>query len=146
ASPVIVTLASSGITGAFVPLAPQTLNPGEQLFFSAQLVNESGKGVTWSISPASDAGSLTNVQPTSVFYTAPTAVTVPITANITATSVADPSTVSTVEVTVFPSSAGANVTLAKVNGGPVAGRARPNSAYTSVALCNPGSVTACQKI
>ena len=70
--------------------------------FSATVHNDSSnKGVTWTISPASGAGTLSNVMSISVTYNAPASPPASdLAVTITATSVADPTQSNTVSVTV----------------------------------------------
>lgn len=65
---------------------------GSNAMITAQVNNDtSGKGVTWSISPGSGAGTLTNETTTSATYNAPkTPPAADVQVTITATSVADP--------------------------------------------------------
>jgi hypothetical protein len=72
-------IAISLVPGAAALAAAQTLQ------FNATVANAANTGVTWSLSPATGAGTLNSTG----LYTAPASVSGPITAVITATSVAD---------------------------------------------------------
>jgi len=129
------------------PLSDQTVNQGDELPVIATPNNDSsGKGVRWSLRPAAGRGSLKDVKPGSVTYVAPATVTTPTTTTLVATSVADSSVFARIGITVFPSGAGFNTAVVRVNGGPVFRRIAPNAAFTSVTICNPGSTTICQAI
>jgi hypothetical protein len=126
------------------PFAAQTLNQAQQLpIFGNDIL---GKGVTWMLSPASGAGTLSGSTSFSVTYFAPAIVTAPMIATVTATSASDPNVFASLQITVFPSGAGNNVAALNVNGGPVPGQVNPNRAYTSVSICNVGSSTGCQTV
>jgi hypothetical protein len=142
-----VQIVATPISVSLSPPSAQTLNQGDQLFIFANVNGDtSSKGVTWALSPASGAGSLINQQPLLVTYVAPSVVSSPVTATLTATSVANPNGVNTIKITAFPSGGGLNVAVVNVNGGPVPGQVYPNGAFTSLTLCKPGSTTACQNI
>ena len=142
ASPLKVSLAT--FNG---PLTPQTVNQGGQIGILAFVLNDvTSRGVTWSLSPPSGAGSLVSATPFGATYQAPTTVTGPTTVTLTAASVEDPTAIASVPFTVLPSGAGPNVVTINVDGGPVPGQLYPNAAFTSVTLCNPGSTTACQTV
>ena len=142
-----VQITASPITVALSPFAPQTVNAGDQLGIFPNVQNDStNSGVTWTISPASGAGTLTNLAPTGATYVAPTVVTTPVTVTITASSVANPASTASLEITPLASGAGQNVAALRVDNGSEIGLNRPNAAFTSVTLCNPGSQTACQTV
>ncbi len=142
-SPVAVSLATDT---TFVPVA-RTINQGEQLNIFSNLSNDqSGNGVTWTLSPASGTGSLAGVQAFSVTYVAPGVVQSPTTVTVTAASVTNPSATSSLKITVLPSGADLNVAAITVDGGPVAGQTYANGAFTSVTICKPGSQTVCQTV
>ena len=101
------------ITVSVAP-ASGTVSVGGTQTLTATLQNDSlNHGVTWTIAPASGAGSLSNVTSTSVTYNAPTSPPASdVTVTITATSVTDSSrsaaatiTVPALSVTVDPTSA-----------------------------------------
>ena len=149
ATPVLVSIAANFLDGSTVPFADQTLNQGEQLLLTPNLLNDTkNQGVDWSLSPASGAGSLQNVttSPASAVYVAPATVSAPLSVTVTATSVASPSSTATMKVTVFPSGAGQNVSVVNVDGGPALGYTHANGAFTSVTICNPNSLNTCQII
>ena len=123
----------------------QIINQGAQLQIIA-ISPATGNNVdaTWSLSPASGAGSLSSPTGTVVTYVAPSAVVSPTSVTVTA-QLPGSSATGNLQITVFPSGAAANMTTVEVNGGPVPGQVYPNAAFTSVTLCNPGSYT-CQTI
>jgi len=142
-----VQITASPITVSLFPLSAQALNQGDQLMMIANVSNDlSNKGVRWTITPASGAGSLTSETTFSLTYIAPSTVSAPIDATITGTSVANPGAIATLQITVFPSGAGFNVAAVRIDGGPVPGEVHRNGVFTSVTICNPGSVTACQTV
>jgi hypothetical protein len=135
---------TSSVTISLSPSTAQTLNQGQQLSINATVTNDSSnKGVSWSITPATGAGTLTSQTTSAVTYVAPSSVTGSVAATVTATSVASPSATTNIQITVFPSGAGPNVAAITVDGGPV-GNAT-NTAFVSVTLCVPGTQT-CQTI
>src|ERR1700733_2929490 len=74
---------------ALTPDSPQTIGEGQTLAVTATVANDSsGDGVTWSISPASGAGTLSAITKTSVTFSAPATVTAATTVTLTATSAA----------------------------------------------------------
>jgi hypothetical protein len=138
ASPIIVGLS---------PFAPQTINAGDQIGVFPNVQNDSSNsGVTWTLSPASGAGTLINSSPTGTTFVAPSVVTTPTTVTITASSIANPGATASVEITQLVSGAGQNVAALRVDNGSEIGLSRPNAAFTSVTICNPGSQFACQTI
>src|SRR5271165_1538018 len=149
-SPIFVSIENA----SNLPMAAQTVGPGGAFYNVASVTNDlSGLGVTWSLSPSTGAGTISASGPNGVYglYTAPPTVSAPITVFVTATSVSDPSVAASVQVTVLPSGGGYNgggnnVAVLNVNGGPVPGQVYPNSAFTSVTICNPGSTTSCQTV
>jgi len=144
-SPVVVALQTA--TG--LPMAAQNLGPAGAFFIVAFVLNDQANlGVTWAVSPSTGVGSISGSGPNNTFglYTAPSTISLPATAVITATSVTDPSVSASVQVTVLPSGSGGNVAVLNVNGGPVPGQVSPNGAYTSVTICNHGSTTNCQTV
>jgi len=142
-----VQISVSPIIVGLSPFAPQTINAGEQIGVFPNVQNDTmNTGVTWSISPASGAGSLIDASPGGVTYVAPAIVTDPVMATITASSIANPSARSSVEITALSSGAGPNVAAVRVDGGPVTGSGRQNAAFTSITICNPGSTIVCQTV
>lgn len=142
-SPISVSLLSS----ALLPIAPQTVNPGDQVNMSSFVSNDlSNLGVTWSLSPPTGAGSLSNSNIATTSYIAPDSVSGPTTVIVTAASVKDPAVTASAQITVLPSGGGPNVVTLNVDGGPLPGQVYPNAAFTSLTICNPGSTTACQTV
>jgi hypothetical protein len=142
-----VQIAATPISVSLTPLSAQTMNQGEQLVILANVANDlSGKGTTWTLSPASGAGSLSGQTLFSVTYQAPTTVSLPTTVTVSASSVASPNAIASVQITVLASGAGPNVSVLSVDGGPVPGQVYANAAFTSVTICNPGSTSACQTV
>jgi hypothetical protein len=142
-----VQISVSPIVVALTPFAPQTINAGEQLGIFPNVQNDTmNSGVTWTISPASGAGTLIDASSSGVTYVAPASVSDPIRATITASSIANPSATSSVEITALASGAGPNVAAVSVDGGPVVGSGRRNAAFTSLTICNPGSTIVCQTV
>ena len=96
-----VSITVPAVTVTATP-ATADVQAGLMLPISASVNNDiSGQGVSWSISPSSGAGTLTNPGPTGVTYSAPT--TPPAsdtTVKITATSLFDPTKSMVVTVTV----------------------------------------------
>lgn len=131
-----------------IPFAPHTLSPGNTADLLSNVANDlSNLGVTWSLSPASGAGSLNvGFLPTIANYTAPSSVSVPTTVTVTATSKADPNVVANAQITVLPSGGGPNVVMLNVDGGPVPGQVHANGAFTSVTICNHNSTSTCQTV
>jgi hypothetical protein len=133
-------------------VGPQTIRAGQQASVNANLTGDTtNAGVTWTLSPASGAGTLSNVTLTSVSYTAPGSVSVNTPVTLTATSNATAGSTSALEFTVFANgatpAAGGNVAALTTGGGPVLsdGTTPFNSFYTSVTVCVPGTTT-CQTI
>jgi len=137
-----ISVATSAIGISLSPAAPQTINQGGQVPITATLTNDtSGKGVSWKLT---GVGSLSSQTTTSVTYVAPNSVANNTAVVVTATSNANSSASSSLEITVFPSGAGPNVAAISVNGGPVG---VVDSAYTSVTICVPSSSPAiCQTV
>jgi hypothetical protein len=81
-----------------------SLLEAQTLGLGASVVNASNTaGVTWSVTPATGAGTLTDVTPTTATYNAPATVTGAATALITATSVANPIQLASVALIVLGS-------------------------------------------
>ena len=147
-SPITVSLQFVSIGGTGVPGAAQTLDVGQQLGLIGIVLPQtvgSDLSVTWALSPT-NAGSLTDQTASTVTYAAPTTVSSPVTATVTATSVANPAATASIQITVLPSGAAPNVAIVSVDGGPVPNQFYPNGAFTSVTICNPGSITSCQTV
>jgi hypothetical protein len=154
-APVTVSLQYSlKLFGLPSPMAPLTLNPGEQRYLTSRVSNDvSNLGVKYSLSPATGGSFAPGLDQFTMFYTAP-AVSAVTKVIITATSVKYPSVSASQQVTILPSCvpaatcqmAGPNVVVLNVDGGPVPGHVYPNRAYTSIMLCNPGSYTICQTV
>jgi large repetitive protein len=97
----------AAITIEIVPSTAQSLDENESLSFTALLANDThNKGVTWKLTgsgcagtPATGCGTLSNVTPLSVTYTAP-AVSAATPVTLTATSNAQTSVTQTVTITV----------------------------------------------
>ncbi len=139
-----ISLQTSAIGISLSPVAPQTINQGQQLSVNATLTNDtSNKGVTWTLSPASGAGTLSNPTSTAVTYVAPGSVAGNTPVTLTATSVADSKATAALEITVFSSGAGGNVAALNVNSGPA--QNSDNLAFVSVTICVPGTTT-CQTV
>jgi hypothetical protein len=138
-SPIIVSLS---------PPSPQTVSQGGQIPFGVNVINYvSNAGVSWTLTPASGAGSLIDATPTiGAVYVAPPTVTAPTTVTLTATSLENPAAIASLEITVLPSGGGPNVAVVNVDGGPVPGQTYSNGAFTTITICNPGSTSACQTI
>jgi len=99
-----VTLPSVAVS--IVPSTATIIAGGTQTFTAAVQNDPANKGVTWAISPASGAGTLTNASSTSVTYNAPAdPASLPAQGQaltITAVSAADPLGLSSAAVTVPP--------------------------------------------
>jgi hypothetical protein len=139
-----ISLQSSAISISLSPVAPQTINQGQQLSVNATVTNDtSNKGVTWSLSPSTGAGTLSSPTSTAVTYIAPGSVGGNTPVTLTATSNADSNAAANLEITVFPSGAGPNVAALNVNSGPMGNSS--NIAFVSVTICVPGTTT-CQTV
>jgi hypothetical protein len=96
----------SGITLAISPSATQTLDEGQSVTFYAQLGNDTNnKGVAWqpltgSGCAGTGCGTLTNVTPTSVVYTAPSGLSTSLTVSLEAISNASGGVTKTATITV----------------------------------------------
>lgn len=129
--------------------APQNINQGNlgqppvQIIANPPDPNVTTFEVVWSLSPAS-VGSLSAATPATVIYNPPEIVASPTTVTISAQLVGTSATGS-LQITVFPSGAAANMATVEVNGGPVPGQVYPNAAFTSVTLCNSGTYV-CQTV
>jgi hypothetical protein len=143
-----VQISVSPIIVGLTPPAPQTIGQGGQVIFGVSVANYmTNPGVTWSLYPASGAGSLIDATPTiGAIYVAPTTVSAPTTVTLTATSIENPGATASLQITVLPSGGGPNVAVINVDGGPVPGQTYVNGAFTTVTICNPNSTTACQTV
>jgi dienelactone hydrolase len=102
----------SDITVSLTPNSTKVQTAGTQAFTATVSNDSDNKGVTWTISPASGAGTLTDVTGTSATYNAPASTPASnLTVTITASSLANPSksasatvTVQAVTVSVSPNS------------------------------------------
>lgn len=143
-SPITLSLSNTNNNG--LPIATQTLGPGQTISLTVNIANDtSGEGVTWSISP-SGTGTVAVEFADVAVYTAPATVSGPTNVTVTATSVADPMVTTNAQFTILPTGSGPNVAMLYVNGGPVPGQVEPNQAFTSVTICNQNSNVACQTI
>src|SRR6266576_2560061 len=95
------TITLSAITVS-VSQATAIVQAGQSLLLSGSVNNDpSGQGVSWSISPTSGAGTLSNTNINEATYNAPATVPVSdLTLTVTATSVADPTKSASVTITV----------------------------------------------
>lgn len=131
------------VTIALSP-ANATLSAGKAVNITLS-TDSSGKGVTWSISPVG-VGTLSNQTKTSATYTAPNPVASDSLVTVIATSVADPTTSTSLHIPVLPTGAASNVHPISINGGPLAPNSiYVNGAFTSVTICAP-STPNCQTI
>jgi Putative Ig domain len=88
---------------ALTPSTAQNIDQGQTVSLAATLTNDSGaKGVTWSLSPATGAGTLSGQTATAATYNAPASVSASTSVTITATSVAASTKSASVTVTVTP--------------------------------------------
>jgi hypothetical protein len=133
-------------TGGSVTLTPNTglsMFQGSNLTIQARVDNASpDAGVIWSLS---GDGALVNPTSTSVTYIAPNTTIANANVVVTATSTTTPSSQSYIPITLLPLGTYANVQPISVDGGPVSGKVFPNTAYTTVTVCAPGTTT-CQAI
>jgi hypothetical protein len=143
---VSIAVQTSSITVALSPSTAQTINEGTQLSINATVKNDpSNKGVTWSLTPTTGAGTLGSPTSTAVTYIAPATVTGSVTATVTATTVATPAAMASLNITVLASGAGSNVAALTVDSGPSTVNPSANTPYVSVTLCVPGTQT-CQTV
>ncbi len=85
------------------PSAAQTIGEGQTLGIAAQVSNDSsGAGVSWNLSPASGAGTLSAATTSATTYNAPATVTGPTAITLKATSVTFPNQSATLTITVQP--------------------------------------------
>ena len=142
-----VQIAVSPIIVALSPPSPQTINPGGEIIFGVTVVNYlKNAGVSFTLTPASGAGSLIDVEPTiGAIYVAPATVSEPTTVTLTATSLENAAATASLKITILPSG-GSNVAIITVDGGPVPGQTYVNGAFTNITICNPGSTTACETL
>ena len=86
------------------PSTVQTVTLGGSVFLSATVSNDSGnQGVSWSITPVSGCGALSNQTNTSATFAAPSSLAANCTANVTAKSVADNTKQASVSINVLQS-------------------------------------------
>jgi Protein of unknown function (DUF3443) len=143
-SPITIAL-QNRFTG--YPLTAETFNPSDSVAIRSAVANDpSNLGVTWSLSPATGAGSIDVSSAFNASYTAPASVSAATTVILTATSVEDPTVSTSQQFTLLPSGAGPNVVTLNVNGGPVPGQVYPNRAFTTITVCNPGGVQTCETV
>lgn len=84
-----------------VSASASSVNPGGTVTLTATVTNDSSnKGVSWSLSPSTGEGALSNQTTTSATYTAPTTVPTATSVTITATSNASSSATASVQVAV----------------------------------------------
>jgi hypothetical protein len=85
------------------PNTSQTIGQGQTLTITAVVANDSSSaGVTWGLSPATGAGTLSLITKTSATYNAPASVSAATTVTVTATSVTYPSQSAKLTITVQP--------------------------------------------
>jgi hypothetical protein len=111
----VSSTATVTVTSIYISLADtvSTVAPSGTSTITATLTNDTGSaGVTWALS---GSGALSSSTTTSVVYTAPATVTAPFTATITATSIADTSKSSTIQIAVTSSCDGAHNSYLKGN-------------------------------
>jgi hypothetical protein len=117
----------TGCSGTPTNFNAVTLNPGtsqtigqrQTLAVTAAVANDSSSaGVTWALSPATGAGSLTQITKTSATYNAPATVSAATTVTVTATSVTYPtqSAILTIVVQPRPSITTTSLPSASTNG------------------------------
>jgi len=85
------------------PTGAAALDSDKTLPIKVQVTNDSGNaGVTWTLTPAQDGGSLSQPTATSVTYVPPAGVTSPLNVSITATSVTDNTRSASIPIAVYP--------------------------------------------
>lgn len=133
----------SAIAITLTPLAGQSVFQGSSLNITAQVFNDpSEAGVSWAL--AGD-GVLLNPTPSTVTYVAPaTSIGNPYVV-VTAISTSNSSSQSYIPITLLPQASLTNIQSINVDGGPVSGAFQPNTAFTAVTVCLPGTTT-CQTI
>jgi hypothetical protein len=107
-----------GLSVSLTPGSLQTIKQGVSFAVTASVTNDSSnRGVTWSLSPSSGAGTLSSVTTTSVNYNAPASVSGDVNATLTATAVADPSAFASLPITVqtAPSAQALNIVIRNLN-------------------------------
>jgi len=148
---VIVLQACGGSSSGSKPSIAVSLNPtaglslfeGQSLKVVAQVDNDaSATGVIWSLD---GDGSLLNPTSFGVTYVAPSTTITNPNVVLTATSLASTESTAYIPITLLPPNTFANVELLHVDGGPIPGKIKPNTAFTSVTVCAPGKM-ACNKI
>ena len=107
-----------GVSVSLTPGSLQTIKQGLSFAVTASVANDSSnRGVTWSLSPSSGAGTLSSVTTTSVNYNAPASVSGDVNAMLTATAVADPTAFASLPITVqtAPSAQALNIVIRNLN-------------------------------
>ena len=106
ATVVITVKTPPAISVAITPSAQLNVLAGGTLNFAATVANDSGnKGVNWAVScTQSDCGSLSSLTASATTFTAPATVSANLAVSLTATSVADPTKLAAVDITVTPPS------------------------------------------
>lgn len=85
------------------PSTAQTLEAGQTLNITAAVPNDlTNAGVSWSLNPATGAGTLANVTTTSVTYQAPVTVTASTSATVSASANVKPTSIKDLAITVVP--------------------------------------------
>jgi hypothetical protein len=121
------------IAVAFSPAPPASLAEGATQGLTATITNDTGQGLSWSVSPATGCGSLSANTGTSVTFDAPLPLTAQCTATVTVSSVADSTKKAQATITVDPTTIG--ITAPTGNQNIAAGTAVPFTA----AITNDGS-------
>jgi hypothetical protein len=129
-SPVLVTLSTPGGLSLF---------QGQTLNISARTDNDpTGAGVSWTLT---GDGLLLNPTPAAVTYVPPSTTISNPDVVVTATSLANPESRTYVPITLVAPNTFADVQPVHVDGGPIPGKIKPNTAFTSVRVCVPGTAT-----
>lgn len=121
------------IAVAFNPAPPASLAEGATQGLTATITNDTGQGLSWSVSPATGCGSLSANTGTSVTFDAPLPLAAQCTATVTVTSVADSTKKAQATITVDPTTI--SITAPTGNQNIAAGTAVPFTA----AITNDGS-------
>jgi hypothetical protein len=133
-------------SSAVVTLTPKaglSLFEGQNLNVVAQVDNDASEtGVLWTLE---GDGSLLNPTPFGVTYVAPSTTISDPHVVVTATSLANAEASAYIPITLLPQNTLANVQPLHVDGGPIAGKIKPNTAFTSVTVCVPGTIV-CNQI
>jgi len=148
---VVFLQACGGSSSGAKPSTVVTLNPtaglslfeGQSLKVAAQVDNDaSGMGVIWSLE---GDGSLLNPTPFAVTYVAPSTTIANPNVVLTATSFANTESTAYIPITLLPPNTFSNLQPVHVDGGPISGKIKPNTAFTSVTVCAPGTI-ACTRV